>query len=971
MKKSFLLIIFCVVAITSLAQTRTVFGYAIDKSNKEILEEVRATLYRADSTVVDTSSADKKSKKSLFYSSFFRLKVPQPGKYIVGCTAFGYNTVYKNIVVRDSKRSNSIEVGAFYLTRDRHVLNEVVVTATKVKMLVRGDTVVYNADAFQLSEGSMLEALVKQLPGVQLKSDGKIMVNGKFVESLYINGKDFFKGDPKVALENLPSYMVNKVRVYSKKDEMSGMRMRKKDDHLVMDVNLKKQYSIGMIANIGAGRGSDNRYTGRLFALRFTPNSRLSVIGNVNNVNDTQQPGEYADNWTPSNVKGGGLQSVKSGGLSYRYDNDKSFYAESDNTISRTDADNLVNTASETFLTSGNAFSRSRSNSRSKNTTFSSMNMLNYHSDYVFFDSSLMLNYSHSNSNSNDLSGSFSADPMTVMNGNVLDSLFLPQLDNRLKLITSNRRRQVGLSLGRQLSTSINTSFRLVTDSQTKDGLSVNANFSYANSRTNNYSQSALDYPSSATALPDNRNQYTHAPNNSYNFSFSSSYEYFLRNDAAGKKGDKMIMFSPTYRFRQSYNSTLSSLYRLDKLSGWGSRALGILPSTTDSLLLAIDAQNSYQSNRHETQHQLSLDGNLYWVLGSDSVTAIPNLIGLRFSLGSDYSQKSMNYRRNAKYFPISRRDFFFNPSISLSLINQTRGMLSLNYQMSSSSPELTSLVDITDNVDPLNIMLGNPDLKNAHSHSIQLQYNKFGMKNMQNLSANIGYHLDRNAVAMGFVYNKATGVRTSKPENVNGNWGINANVDFSRPLDKKKYLTLNTSTSADNTTSVDLMSVAGSTSSSRSTVHNLNMVEKVSLYYRRNSKLMIGAQFTGTWNHATSQREDFETVSAFDFNYGMTTQAELPLKLQFSSDITMFSRRGYQDSRMNTNELVWNARLSRQLLHGNLTLMADAFDILANLSNVQRTLNAQGRVETYYNVIPRYVMFHAIYRFNRQPKKK
>ena len=92
---------------------------------------------------------------------------------------------------------------------------------------------------------------------------------------------------------------------------------------------------------------------------------------------------------------------------------------------------------------------------------------------------------------------------------------------------------------------------------------------------------------------------------------------------------------------------------------------------------------------------------------------------------------------------------------------------------------------------------------------------------------------------------------------------------------------------------------------------------------------------------------------------------------MQLGTDLTEYSRRGYEDHSMNTNELVWNARLAKRVLHGNLTFMLDGFDILGNLSNVRRTINAQGRTESYYNVIPSYVMLHAIYRLNIQPKKK
>ena len=92
------------------------------------------------------------------------------------------------------------------------MLGEVQVNATKVKFYMNEDTLVYNADAFELSEGSMLDALIEQLPGVELKDDGRIYVNGRFVESLLLNGKDFFKGDNLIMLENLPSYMVKNIQ---------------------------------------------------------------------------------------------------------------------------------------------------------------------------------------------------------------------------------------------------------------------------------------------------------------------------------------------------------------------------------------------------------------------------------------------------------------------------------------------------------------------------------------------------------------------------------------------------------------------------------------------------------------------------------------------------------------------------------------------------------------------------------------
>ena len=134
-------------------------------------------------------------------------------------------------------------------------MKEVTVTASKVMFYHRGDTVVYNADAFQLAEGSMLDALVRQLPGVELEAGGVIKVNGKQIKALLLNGKDFFRGDNRVMLENLPAYTVKQIEVYDKygeKSEFLGQKLEG-DKEYVMDVKLKKEYSIGWLVNAETG----------------------------------------------------------------------------------------------------------------------------------------------------------------------------------------------------------------------------------------------------------------------------------------------------------------------------------------------------------------------------------------------------------------------------------------------------------------------------------------------------------------------------------------------------------------------------------------------------------------------------------------------------------------------------------------------------------------------------------------------
>ena len=194
--------------------------------------------------------------------------------YILRFSKEGYDT--KEIVYtvpRLYKRQPTLRLPAVNLHRTpkERKLGEATVTATKVKFYSKGDTLVFNADAFQLQEGSMLDALIRQLPGVELKSDGRILVNGKQVESLLLNGEDFFKGNNQIMLDNLPTYMVKDVQVYKKDGALSEMLGQSAGDkQMVMDIKLKKQYSIGWIGNVEAGGGTAERYLAKLFGMRFT-----------------------------------------------------------------------------------------------------------------------------------------------------------------------------------------------------------------------------------------------------------------------------------------------------------------------------------------------------------------------------------------------------------------------------------------------------------------------------------------------------------------------------------------------------------------------------------------------------------------------------------------------------------------------------------------------------------------------------
>ena len=203
-------------------------------------------LSASDSSMIDTIKVNKAYYEGKTYC-YAQAKIKQPGKYLMHFDTKGYEPkyvffdipkMYKNEVQKElkpvylRKKPKKLEV----------TLDEVVVTATKLKFYMDGDTLVYNADAFNLAEGSMISTLIKKLPGVEMKKGGEIFVNGQKVQAMLLNGKDFFDSDRELMLENMPAYMVKKIKSYERTPiAVVGTNQEKATKkELVMDIALKR-----------------------------------------------------------------------------------------------------------------------------------------------------------------------------------------------------------------------------------------------------------------------------------------------------------------------------------------------------------------------------------------------------------------------------------------------------------------------------------------------------------------------------------------------------------------------------------------------------------------------------------------------------------------------------------------------------------------------------------------------------------
>ena len=945
-----------------------------DSFTYEKVDSLKAELLRTDSTFLRSCYIKDVVQQSV-PQAWVCAQVVRSGDYLVRIERRGYETLYHPLRVKLSRRSTDIRLSPVYLRKlsrfeRQRALGEAVVQATKIKMVMKGDTVVYNADAFQLSQGSMLDALIEQLPGAELSDDGVITVNGRRVSSLLVNGKDFFRGDPRVALDNLPAYMVDKVKVYEQASDLDRFRgLDPIDKPLVMDVGLKREYAVGWIANAEAAYGSDKRYLGRAFAMRFTPRSRLALFGSANNTNDTRRPGRQGD-WTPAEQPTG-LQAAKTAGAEYSYDNPRRGLELTSNAdFAHYDTDQRTRTVATSFLTGGNNYRHADRQTTACRTTFRTNHDFKLQpSDRAYHQLRAAFDYDDRRGDGLLRAGTFSSDPYDRLTAGVLDSLFLPGGGERLRQIAVNRQREASRTDGYTWSVSVPYTFSFKPIPGVNDNLTLTASFAYDRADYKAFNHYLLDYPATPDAASDFRNRYRTRPNRHYKYDARASYMLWVRRN---------VYMNFSYAYTQEYRSGRDDLYRLDSLDGWGyatDHALGELPSTTTALQQALDLQNHEHSEYWAKKHVAR------YFAGFIKPTDDGGQHQVELTLPLYVDQERLRYERGAYFTDRDRLRAYVNPGVKY-YTQQVRELqngwrrytdLTVNYNYTMWGPDMFNELDVVNDADPLYVQRGNPNLHRSQRHeaSIQLNAFKYGSGRYVSLfNLQLRGGAVRDQVAMGQTYDPATGGYTVRPENVDGNWWVNGTLTLNRDLGPKKYFLLSSVTSPGFTHSVDLLGVSGSTAPARSVVRQTYVNETLKLnftYKQWRAGLKVGAN----WTHARSRREGFTTVNAVDLNYGLSARIPIPGGVELSTDLTLYSRRGYEERSMNTDELVWNARLAKSILKGNLTFMVDAFDILGNLSNVRRTLNAQGRTETWYNVIPRYVMAHVVYRLNIQPRKR
>ena len=947
-------IIFCLLSLFGFAQEPTVpdsVGCIFrleDAVNSMPLTNARATVMDPTGNVLVDSLSFQYDEPNPYSKNPFGAAVyfndnpiPYSPNYRVYVTLKGYEPLEVEVNYEEKKW----RWGTFKMTREAKRLNEVTVTVTKVKMVMRGDTLVYDATAFQLPQGSMLDDLIRNLPGATLDRDGRITVNGQLVSSLLVNGRDFFKGDPWVALKNLPYYTVKELKVYRQTPERFLMSKKERseadreNDPLVMDVNLKPEYIGGWLANVEGGGGMtssknpDFRWMGRLFAMHYNKLNTFAVYSQANNINDSQKAG-FKGSWTRPEMSPA-ESTHKRAGFQYNHswDDQKQNGINSSIDVHRSTRESGVRAVSESFLIGGNQFLRNTSLSDNQQwdvvTLFDISRRfrpghIKFNAFYQFQNEKDFSNVESQQSKS-ESSDMFSDPDSPLWDLNSVYKRF-QRTDSREK----SHQGQAGLDLHPNIE-----------DINWMGDLSFNLKGDFNKSGQTRRQTDHLIY---STLTVDSYNRQRH---DDYDRNISSVDVSAYLKTRAFKAGLSEWIFSLKYNFNHRYSFSSFERYMRD-LDADEEESPEIMPSARESGPWVFDPDNSYVS--HTWRDENSLSPSVYYKHRAFFIDLSTRISFIYDKLKDDRLNEMRDARRNEEIYA---------PRLSIGARNRDKG---ISWTISSDQrlPDIYQRLNITESRDPLHIYYTNSNLKKSTNLNtgISANINHFGLS--------LNYNKIYNAIANARTYNRETGVYSYRRENINGNYSASASFNYSQwfgPVSISNRLGYRWNHSVDFSADGD--------QPREMAVNNQTANENLEVKFNLRQWSVIGKADID-FNHLETPGGAFAAMNYWDINYGISLITPRLWDFMVETDLTAYCRRGYADAKMNSTDWVWNMRITRPFGPSKQWIIkAEALDLLRQFPDIRRSINSMGRTEVRYNTIPAYALLTLTYRLDIKPKRK
>ena len=946
-------------------QNRQISGQVVDRDTKDPIPQVTIQLLSAaDSAFVAGALTGD--------DGAFRLNASENGRYILRFTSVGYQREHRNITIKDTA---NVDLGTVVMGADAIMLKNTTVTAQAVRVTVVEDTTIYNAAAYRTPEGSVVEELVKKLPGAEVSDDGTVTINGKRVKKVKVDGKEFMTGDTKTAMKNLPTSIVDKVKTYDERSDLARITGIEDDEETtVLDFGLKEGMHRGTFGNIDLGLGTKKRYSGRAMGSYMNRKSRIIGLGSANNVGDRGFPGGGGG----GRFGGGqnGLNASKTAGLNFNHESgqrkgQRGSALQTDASLqwNHNDDDRFSITSTQNFVATSGAFSNSLSQNFSRNNNIQGQMRLEWTPDTLWnVNMRANVNYSDNDGHTTSQNASYNMNPYDQEG--ITDPLAQQEELERIDKMMVNARNNNSVSYSDNLTANISMMVNRRLNPYGRN-VTLRGDAGYGNNESKSLSENAVELYQVKNYLETGDStyvtrRYNLTPTKNWNYSLQATYSEPLT---------RRMFLQFNYQFRYRYNKSDRSTYDFSSNNPlMAGTMLG--PNQPGSI---FEGWNELYGGWDSYFKQLGHPVDYY---ESDSLSRFSEYKNYIHDLRVTLRIIQPKYQLSAGVLIQPQRTHFVQryyghdadtvrnvlniaPTMNFRYRWNRQKQLRVEYRGSSSQPSMGDLLDITDDSNPLDVTKGNPGLKPSFTHRFNLRFNNFIQSHTRFINANASWSATRNSISNKVTYNALTGGRITQPENINGNWNASAGITYNQSVDSAGVWNISTATNYSYNHYVAYVTLGRNASSERNTTYTSSISERLQLSMRKDW-FEVTLDGSCSYNHTRNLLQETGNLDTWQFSYGGSLNLYAPWGMSLSTDMHNQSRRGYSDATLNTNELIWNAQLSQSFLKGKpLTVMLQFYDILHEMSNFSRTINAMRRSDTSYNSINSYAMLHVVYRLN------
>ena len=912
----------------------TISGQLLDADLKEPMMQATIQLFTAsDSTFVGGTVS---SEKGTFY-----IEAPSNGTYKLKISSVGYQTIEREITLR---RYQNQDLGSLLMSSESFMLKEAVVTGRAAQVVVRKDTLVYNPEAYRTPEGSAIEELIKRMPGAEVDEDGNITINGKEVKKILVDGKEFMLGDTETALKNLPISIIQNVKFYDQQSDQARITgIEDGEKETVLDFTIKKGMNRGYMTNMDIAGGTQHRYASRGMGSSFTDKTRFVLMGNLNNKE------ENAGWWNRR-----GLNARKMLGTNLNYDDGNKLKIDASVRYNHRDGDNLNENTSENFYSEDyRTFSNNNSKSLSRSDNWNGNIRFEWKPDTlsnILFRANGSLGTNDGTSSS--MAATFSDDPylyvedplsnngIATMNGknlavnhNVQSSLSYSENKNIWGMLQFYRRLN---AKGRNIMVRVegsagdnkqrNASDNEVQLFQVKNQMGQDS--TYFTARYNTTPSDNSGYVASITySEPLWKGAHMQT---SYELRYNQNKSDRQTYDFSHEPQNIFAGITPEYR---DWDTWLSTVY-----------------SNLDSYLdRSLSRYSEYKNYTHNMRLTLRYRQDKY-----------------DYNVGFLVQPQHSNYIQDYRgiYVDTIRNVTNLTPTFDFHYKFSEQSNFRVQYRGDTRQPDITQLLDITDDSNPLYITQGNPGLKPQFTNSLNVYYNNYITRYKRSVVVYANYRNTRNSISNLVRYNSETGGSVSRPENINGNWNVNSGFTFNTAIDSTAHWNIGTDTRARYNNYVNYVAQMKA-DAKKNITRSINLSERLNISYR-NDWLEVTLDGWCNYQHTRNKLQPTANLDTWQFNYGGQFLLRLPMGFEVSSNLHENCRRGYNDPSSNTNELIWNGQISKTFLKSKTLIVAlNFYDLLGQQSNYERWVSATGRSDTRFNSINSYAMLHIRYRLN------